>query len=394
MDVRLGPYLLGIDNVSPQTGLAHSAVRDAVNVDFDREGGVRRRRGLGTVLRATSGAGAIYSSRAGIGYVQDGATLYSAVYGGTLTLTQVAALHSADLLSFADLTDAVVYANRTTLGIVKPDGTARALGVESPGALGVTVGTSGGMDAGRYGVAIAYLAGEEEGALGAIVFRDVPAGGGLTLALPTPSEAIVTAINVYQTQVNGDAMALRMRVPVALSSFLLGRTNPGRLAATIGLDRTPPGNIVRYWRGRLLVARGNAVYISEPQRYGLYNPTTGFIQEARRIVLLEPVDGGVFVGTSTGVMFYAGATPKEWSRTVTDSAPPVPFAGAQVPARELGSELGGAAGRYLAMWLTRAGFVIGNADGSLAQPQANRLRLSADSGSLVVSDRQAVAVVT
>lgn len=390
-DIRLGPFLVGIDHVSPDVSMPKGSFRDAINLDIDREGNLRLRGGM-TLLRATDFGGSIWQSDDRYSYVQDGTTIYAATYDGALHLTAVATLNTPDPVSFTSLLNAACFTNRSTIGLIYPDGTSRRLGVEEPGGFSAAASTNGGMDKGNYALGITYLVGEEEGALSPLVFVTVPANGGVQLGLPTPIEANVTAINIYMTQAGGETLKWRTRAPVGMSSFLLGKTRPGRTCMTQNKWRTPPGTIVRYWNGRLLVVKGNIMRFSDAQHYGITDPRHGFIQEARPIVLCEPVEGGVFVGTRAGVVFFRGLSPKTWERTITDGKPPVPGTGARVRANELGGDVG-ATGKYVAMWLAANGFVIGTTDGGLVQPQASRITLAADSGALVVHHRKAVAVV-
>lgn len=391
-DVRLGPFNVGIDHISPEASMPKGSLRDAINMDIDREGNLNQRPGL-TLLRSSDHAYTIWKSDDGFSYVQDGDTIYLATYDGALHLTAVATLNSLEPVSFTNLLHAACFSNRSTIGLILPDGSSRRLGVEAPGGFSATVGVNGGMDAGNYALAITYLVGEEEGVMSALAFVTVPANGGVQLGLPTPIEANVTALNVYMTQASGEIMYLRTRVPAGLASFLLGKTPRGRTCATQNKWRTPPGAIVRYWHGRLLVANGPVLRFSDPMRYGVTDPRHGFIQEARPIVLMEPVEGGVFVGTAAGVVFYRGSSPADWVREPTDGKPPIPFTGARVPANELGGDVGGSS-KFVAMWLSSNGFVIGTVDGALVQPQATRIRLAANGGAMVVHHRKAVAVVS
>jgi hypothetical protein len=395
MELVIGPFTVGIDNVSKDTGLAPGAVVDAVNIDFDRDGVLERRPGLGTAKVAAAGRKALWQSPAtGVSLAQVGTAISEATWDETdLTLAARATLASDDRASFCDLPQGYAFANRTTIGRILPDGTTRGIGVEDANAPGATPAGSGGMYAGQYAVAIAYLRGDEEGALSALSFVQVVEGGGILLALPQPAEGDVTAIAVYATQPNGEVLHLREVAPVGLPSYMLGQRAPGRIASTQGLARMPGGNIVRTWRGRLLVARGNVVLVSPPLRYGLYDPRHGFVQESERIVLLEPVDSGFFVGTAKGVVFYRGTEPKNLERVRTNGARPIPFASGAALASDFGGDLG-ASDKRVAIWLAENGFVVGMPDGSLLQPQSQRIRLTAGGGAIALNNRKVVAAVS
>lgn len=395
MELVLGPFTIGIDNVSKDTGIADGGVRDAVNVDFDRDGAFERRPGLGTAKVVAAGRKALWRSPAtGVAFAQVGTAISEATWDETaLTLAPRATLATDDRATFCDLPAGYAFANRTTIGRILPDGTSRGIGVEDANAPGATPAGSGGMHAGQYAVGIAYLRGDEEGALSALTFVQVVEGGGILLALPQPSEGDVTAIAVYATQPNGEVLHLRDVAPLGMPAYMLGARAPGRISSTQGLARMPGGNIVRTWRGRLLVARGNVVLMSPPLRYGLYDPRHGFVQESERVVLLEPVEGGFFVGTAKGVAFYRGNDPKTLERVKTNGARPVPFASGSALASDFGGDLG-ASDKPVAIWLAENGFVVGNADGSLLQPQSQRIRLTAGGGAIALNNRKVLAVVS
>ena len=152
--------------------------------------------------------------------------------------------------------------------------------------------------------------------------------------------------------------------------------------------------MVRYWRGRLLVARGTTLYFSQPLRYGLGDPRTDFVQEAHKITLLEPVENGVFVGTKAGVFFYAGTSPKDWARTKTGALAPIAGTGTKVPSSVFGGRLAEMLQGDVALWLSTNGYVIGTNDGQIVQPQSSRIRLNANAGSTVLHDRQLITITT
>ena len=70
-------------------------------------------------------------------------------------------------------------------------------------------------------------------------------------------------------------------------------TNPGSPAYR--WRPMPAGTIVRHHKGRLLVARGSVLYVSEPWAPNVYAPARGYIAFAAAITLVVVFDTGIFV---------------------------------------------------------------------------------------------------
>ena len=134
------------------------------------------------------------------------------------------------------------------------------------------------------------------------------------------------------------------------------------------------GDVVRYWRSRLLVARGPMLYISDPFMYSTYDAVSGIIALPGRIDFMEVVEGGVFVGLSElGVYFLAGSSPENWQLKIADvitgckgTSLLIPTAGMKLDAQTRPE--------WVAVWLTCKGFALGLPNGSVIYPQADLLQ--------------------
>ncbi len=388
---RISPWPLGIDHRSADTALPAGALRAAVNVTIDREGHVTRRLGYRRVA-ALTGAHSLWASSAGT-FCALGATLCRIVReGDAATLVELTDLRSAAPVGYASLNDETVFANTTATGIVAADFGVRALSVPLPVPPNVASDPVGGLPAGRYGVVVVGVdARGAEGGASELALAEVAEGGGIRLA-GLATVAGVMAWRVYRTPPNGDALFRAADVPVGMTSFLVGAGDLGPLCRTRGLEPLPGGPFLLAWKGRLLAARGNTVYYSEPLRYGLYAPGRNFVTLDRRIVGMAGVEGGVFVLTKGGVVFLAGADPHAWTVVRTGGGRPIPGTAGMLPASMLLPEAGIPAGE-LAVWLAETGYVLGMPDGRILEPQATRLRLPlADRGSLAVQDRRVTAI--
>jgi len=68
----------------------------------------------------------------------------------------------------------------------------------------------------------------------------------------------------------------------------------------------PNGHIVSWFAGRALVARENAIFASEPSFYGVFDLHAGARLVPERVTMLHPTPQGLWVGTTTQVLFYRG----------------------------------------------------------------------------------------
>lgn len=391
-DQQLGPWPLGIDNKSDITSLKADdrgrviALRDAVNVDIDRNGGVDRRSGPRLVLPLP-----------GLHSLWTGARGTFAVAGGQLyaitpqAARQLGALNSDDPCSFDALNDATVVSNRTTLIEVRGD-VVRPVALPRGAMPALAAAAAGGLSGGRYSVAVSYIRGDQEGALSSAQLLVLADGQGIQLqGIQWPTG--VDRLRVYRTELGGEVLYHCTDIPAGMPSYLVGNDQLGRVATTQFLAPMPPGDFVQLWRGRLLLARGRTLVFSEPLNYGLTSPRHGFVQFPSRITMVVGVQGGVYVGTRDGVVFLRGAKPGEWSREEKTTEAPVPRCSAAIDGDLLPASYQ-LVGQLVATWLGPSGFVLGSADGQLIQPQADRLAVDgAVAGTMAAHGRRITATL-
>jgi hypothetical protein len=384
-------WKLGMDVVSDKNMLPDGAVMDAVNIDIDRTGGINRRMGA---QRVYSGVGVhdLWTS-------EIRGESYGVVNGWLCrvqmpwVVTQLRQLLQDAPVSFTDLNGDVLCSSRYEVLVIAPDFTVRRLGLEKPSLTGVYPVDAGGLAAGRYGVAVAYLRGDEEGPLSRAVFTYIPEGDGLSVPLPVPNESLPTKVRVYRTAANGDVLHRMADAPVGAAPVFLGVGTLGRQAQNQFTDRMISGDFVRYWRGMLWTVRGNFAFHSEPMWYGVYDPRFNFVQVPHAIRMFEPVEGGIFIGTKAGVFFLKGKTPQEFELVNLGGAAPLRGTSKRIPSSLLGDKVGDA-GEYVVVWLSSVGFVIGTDDGHIIEEQRRRIVLDGTEGAVAVDNRRIVAVVS
>ncbi len=140
----------------------------------------------------------------------------------------------------------------------------------------------------------------------------------------------------------------------------------------------PLGHLIGYHNGRMLVAKDNAVFRSEPFVYGRFCLHDGYWLEPERITLLASVFGGVFVGTTRRTVFY----PDEGKRRVVSESAPIDGTARTVP-----GDLFEMPGQNVWLWATADGLCLAGPEGLHSNLTDNRLVYPAASRGAAVLTR-------
>lgn len=248
----------------------------------------------------------------------------------------------------------------------------------------VVMASAGSLEAGDYGLAVAWLRGTLESPLSPMTPHAAAAAGGLQVLLPMVTDPTVTGVRMYLTRHNGGELLRGEDYPVGTTVVNLS-TLPklGAPAQFRHMEPMPAGQYLGLWQGRLVVAQGRTLRFSEALAYHVHDPRHGFVQMPQRITFVAPVDGGLWVGQVDHVAFLRGTAPQELVFERKTSRAPVPGSAVALASDEAGEASGG--GRAAVAWLSSAGFAMSTPDGGIIEPQAQRLRaISATAGSTVV----------
>lgn len=376
----IASFPLGMDNLSDETSIPGTAARDLRNLDINTAGNFRTRRGF-TLLTSMDDAHSLWSPRdQSFGLFVRGAVLHRLVVrDGQTYSAAVSSVMPGRPMSYCEHADEVFFSNGVDLGVVTRT-SVRRLGVDVPGAPTLTTVAGGPVPAGKYSLALSLvLPGGEESGLSDITSATLAQDSTVTVSIPSAGGMGTSTVRVYSTSTNGDVLYRVADLPVGLVSYTLSLLNIGKVADNQFLTRMKPGGIVRAYNGRLITARGDEVWFSEPFRYGLTSPRHNFLRFNARVTMVEPVVDGVYVSTQEAVYFLRGDKPGAFTQSLV-SANAAFGTGTAVPIGALPKKYADQATGAAVVWLGARGYSLGMPGGTVHDVQQDRLLLPAATG--------------
>lgn len=292
------------------------------------------------------------------------------------------------------------------LGLWIYDGkSVRSLTIDTPAMPMLSMQSSGGsLKSGTYSVAISWLRDQQESALSQVVTNQIEplsvgrpddhAFASMNIILPYCFDQSITRVRIYITDRNGGELLLHSDHPISTSSVTINSLDLGMTARFKGLSPMPTGRYMKYWQGRLLTADKNILRFSEPMAYHLHDEKFGFVVLPQRITFILPVDGGIWVGQVTHVVFLTGNKPQDMFFQAKTTHAPVPDSAIEIDNNDIGSDIS-QGGNTTALWLAENGYILGTASGQIIELQAGILKgITAKSGRSVRLGRRVTTIVT
>ena len=90
----------------------------------------------------------------------------------------------------------------------------------------------------------------------------------------------------------------------------------------------PIGQHLATYMGHMFIAEGVILWYSEPYAYGLYDKARNFVQFQSRIILVEPVEDGIYVSDKKNIWFISGDKPKDYKAHKLTSYPALEWSAA------------------------------------------------------------------
>ena len=357
----------GINNVQPAHRLGKDALTTATNVDIGLSGEVTRRAGYAQTLDTCHK-----------NLHQADGFMLATVDGGDLTAmnsaggarVMIAASLGPSRMWYCNLPDGrTAYSNGLINGIT--DGaTATSWGVPIPESVGSTMEISGELAPGDYQVETTYvrLSDGLEGESAAYPPVTLADGGLMLSGLPTLAGH---SINVHLSSRNGEGAFLAGNTTGSLFSFI------GKNSALILPKRTgnrypaPAGKFPALWRSRVLVAVGAVLYASHPSAWEAFDLQRDFKQFSAPITLVQPLEGGVFVGTEKELAFLMGSEFDKLVYSRVLDAGVVPGSGVEVPGESIQRGQGLGQGRAM-ICIAGGELVAGFGDGGISRMTQGR----------------------
>lgn len=355
--IPLGPWPKGIQNVNDPTMTPKGFLVDAVNVLLDSGGVVTPRTGYDFLVMGGHSLFEFNGHYYGV--------FNDAICEITDQSAKVLFRPVTSPVRWTVLNNEPLFFNNDIIGRVSGERVV-LIGVEEPGAPFFTPPST---DAERgFMMACSFVSATgEEGPLSA-------AEAATSITVPIPLDPAVVKARVYQTTRDGDVLyELTETSPGTSVSADQTRERFGRQADTQYKSRMVGGSYARYWRGRLLVARGRTLHFSEPLRYGLYDRSSGYVSFEARIDFIEPVEGGVYVALNgLGVRFLAGETPGKWEQRTATPIRAQAGSSLTIPTVQMDLKIQNPPD-WVAVWFSPHGFVLGLPSGNVMFPQKDAL---------------------
>lgn len=364
----------GINNVVPAHRLGGSDLLQAQDVDIGLTGEVRRRGGF------TEAADTCHKNLHNAhGYPAKGFQL--ATTGDALVAIHPNGdrhtIHPAmgsDRVWYCDLPDGrTTYSNGLQAGVT--DGLlGRDISVRPPHSLGAPDTAFGQLYPGtyRYHLTMRRLADGLESPAISSQPVEITQGG---LRLDGLTERDGHEVQVYLSGQNGEG------------AYLIGSTTTGTFewggansalvlpCRTLGAAVLPVGTITAFWRGRLLVADGATLWAGRPSAPHL-SDWRDFKQLAAPITMVQPVDDGIYVGSTEDLIWLGGTSWDALSYTPTRTGPVVLGSGVAAPGDQV--KLGEGSGGGTAMVCIAGGEIVaGFSGGQLSGLTAKRYKTTA-----------------
>lgn len=347
----------GINNVLASERLDGKALTAARNIDFDLTGAAWRRQGY--TLSSPSCHRNLWQGRGFLLATTDGDGLV-AVQG--VTRTVVHPTLGPERVWYTNLpTGATVFSNGLVAGMTS-GGPAEDLGVKPPQGSGAFMSIPGALFPGKYQWHLTHTR-TSDGLESGTTFggsADVSEGGLLLTGLPA-REGHTT--NVYLTGADGDMPLFAGVAAGPAFSFVGQNSAPTLPCRTAQLVPLPVGTLSGFWRGRVLMAAGRFLAASRPNQYGLHDPRRDVKQFSAPITMIQPVAGGIFVGTEAELAFLRGPDFDSLTYTLITEGRVALGSGVRVPGQKLRKGDGVADGDAM-LCIAAGSIVAGFEDGS------------------------------
>jgi len=366
----------GIHNLSQEWTDQPDSLREAVNIDIDRQGNPSTRAGRTLLVACTQGNSLWSDPLLPFALYVDHTTMHAVFQDMSTDVVQTGMAPGLDV-SYALVNGNVLWSNGLQSGVVAPDFECYPWACPQPGGqpLLALMANAGELGPGTVQVAITFVDrfGRESGSTLATSI-DVDGTNAVILSnIPQPADpSLVPQIRVYATAPGGEVLERAGTIAAGTTTYVIGARPTGRAMQTQFLQPLPPGQIVRRFNGRQIVARGNLLLWSPALRYGLYDPAKHFTRFPTTVDAVEPVgegtnEAGLYVAAGDRTYYLDGTDPATWKQAIKYPYGIIPGSSAQTPAEHWGIE----SKERIPAWLAKNGlFCVGLSRGQVVSFKA------------------------
>ena len=354
-------FPLGVNNRDREYALPEGSLREAINLDVTRDGGLRSRSGIRRIVAGDCHS--LYTPMHGrflLGVVDHVLTRWDAEETA-VPLTSVNAP-----VVYTTLNEQTYWTDGTQVGRVTELGDLGHWGLPTPPEPQVSLAATGGLWAGTYQVAMtARHPSGLESAAARTVSITVPAGGGIQVSTPA---ALGVSFELYRTGPEGGQEALRSAQRVAPgTTVILGASTLGKSLESLHADAPIPGQALATHKGRIWCASGSSVWITSAKSPHWVFPQYGYYSFESRVSMLAATEDGVFVGTAHRTYYLQGDDPFKMTQRPVST-----FGAAAGSAFEIPYDLflgeGSFPSKQAAWWDTEGSLCIGKPGGIIVRP--------------------------
>ena len=359
--IDLGKFILGKNNIAPDTNLPEGSLSEAVNVDITKEGEILS---CGGYLKSYSGTNihSIFER-----YFIEGSDLKILNSDNTATIIK-SGLSLSKFLTYCKIHGDIYYSNGEITGIIGKN----EIGVPTPPNNPTIKSTTGMLYKGVYQIAICYkndITGEISGANLASKIELNDNSGILLSSIPIHPDGYKVVI--YCSTQNGTELYKNAELESGITDFSIINTNANtKILNTQFLKPLPAGHIIRHFKSRVYVCRDNILWYSDAFRYGLHLPSKNFFQFPSKITVLQMVTDGIYV-VADKTYFLSGTEPKNMRLSVVSDDYGLEGTGITIG--------GGAFNRTdnieVAYWFSNKGAILGLPGGIIEILTENRLAI-------------------
>lgn len=302
----------GLNNTLPPERTPSKYLKEAINIDIDKSGGIHKRPGY--QLKIPGNFHSVWGEGNNFLGVKDNNLVR---IRSDYTTEILAPYPHNERISYAsiDSSSDVFFVSQDLQGHII-DNMVYPIGYQAPQSPILTEITgSGNLTKGIYQVALTYVAsnGIESGARLATQIS-INSGSRINVTnIKASTEVGIKAIRIYCSTPNGETLYLVGEMQNLSNDFIIGDVrNEGIVPLkSFNMYPAPKGDIIRYYRGRLFIADGNILWYSSPHSFNWWNLQSDFFSFESEITEVMPVKNGIWIGTEHGLKYLAGKIPEQ-----------------------------------------------------------------------------------